>query len=132
MELHRCLPAIVEADEEFAHLLTLAFLKAGLSAGNIRYYPSGESALEELLAAGAIPPSAMLLDLDLPGISGLAVLERIRSRETLAAMPAFLFSVRNDSESITRAGTLGAKAYWLKPQGFSPIWRIVRGILESL
>jgi|SRR5579862_3296787 len=132
MELRHCLPMIVEDDDDFVHLLTLAFLKAGLPAGNIRCYPSGEQALADLLPADALRPSALLLDVDLPGMSGLSVLERVRSLETLRTLPAFILSGRDDPESIARAGTLGVRAYWVKPQGFSPLWRIVRGILESL
>lgn len=132
MDLHRCFPLVVEDDEDFTFLLTSAFLKAGLPARNLRCYPDGERALGELFTAGALRPSALFLDVDLPGMCGLSVLERVRSWGPLSGVPAFVLSGREDPWSLARATALGATAYFKKPFGFSELWKLVRGILESL
>jgi DNA-binding response OmpR family regulator len=132
MNYRRCFPLIVEDDDDFALLLGRAFLKAGVPDGNVRRYRDGERALAHLLSTDVLRPSAILLDLDLPGLSGLSVLERIRSCDRLAATPAFILSGRADPGCVGAARALGARGYWMKPHGNGELLEIVRVMLGSL
>lgn len=123
---------LVEDDDDFALLLRRAFLKAGVPDGNVRRCRDGESALGQLVSADVPRPSALLLDIELPGMTGLSVLEQIRACERLANLPAFILSGRDDGHFITAARVLGARGYWVKPHGHRTLLEIARGILGSL
>jgi DNA-binding response OmpR family regulator len=132
MNYRHCYPFIVEDDDNFALLLKRAFVKAGVPDGNIRRYRDGQAAMADLVAIDVIRPSALLLDLELPGMTGLAVLERIRACERLADLPAFFLSGRDDDHLVAAARALGARGYWVKPFRNGTILEIVQGILDSL
>src|SRR4029079_15643116 len=113
---HWCFPLVVEDDDDFALLLHHAFGKAGVPGGNVRRYPNGEAALVDLREANIVQPSLLTLDMELPGMSGLSVLERIRSYGSFVNLPAFFISGRTESSLISSAYALRAKGYWAKPQ----------------
>ena len=104
-------PFVVEDDDNFVLLLRRAFQKAGVPDGNVRRYSDGEGALADLLSIDVIRPSALLLDIELPGMTGLSVLERIRACERLAHVPAFILSGRAEGNFIAEARALGARGY---------------------
>lgn len=60
-------------------------------------------------------PSLVLLDLKLPGFTGLDLLKWIRGHATLHALRVILFSSSSLSNDRQRAEGLGANAYWIKP-----------------
>ena len=132
MNLENCFPLLVEDDDSFAMLVVRALRKAGVPEGNVRRYRDGERALAELLVASSVRPSVIILDLDLPGISGLVLLKRIRSWEPLATLPAFILSGRGEGEHVRRAYDLGARTYCVKPLGVHTLQSLIGGILSSL
>ena len=81
--------------------------------GGVEFVParSGEEGLE-LVAAER--PDLILLDLQLPGLDGLEVLERLNARET-AAIPVVVLSADAHGEQIAAAQELGARDYLVKP-----------------
>jgi CheY-like chemotaxis protein len=132
MNYRHIFPFVVEDDDDFALLLRHAFLKAGVPAGNIRRYRDGEAALADLISIDIIRPSALLLDLELPGMSGLSVLEQVRSYDRLAKIPAFFLTGREDGRCVAVAHALGARGYWVKPDSHGPLLEIVKGIVHGL
>jgi DNA-binding response OmpR family regulator len=132
MDRLHCFPALVEDDDNFALLLRRALRKAGVPDGNVRWYRDGEGALADLLSVDAVPPSVVLLDLDLPGISGLSVLAKIRSCGPLENLPAFILSGREDPAPISSATALRAGGYWVKPWSCRELQDIVESILGNL
>src|ERR1043165_9047766 len=122
-------PFVVEDDEDFAILLQRAFLKAGVPDGNVRRYRDGEGALADLLSVDALRPSVLLLDMELPGMTGLSVLEQVRACERLTHLPAFVLSGRDDGHMVRAAQTLGARGYWVKPHSPRELLEVVRGML---
>jgi DNA-binding response OmpR family regulator len=132
MNYRHCFPFVVEDDDDFALLLRHAFLKAGVPPGNIRRYRDGEGALAHLASIDVIRPSALVLDFELPGMTGLDVLERVRACERLVNLPAFVLSGRDDGDLVAAALALGARGYWVKPHGNGPLLEIVKGMLGSL
>lgn len=62
--------------------------------------------------------SAVLLDVQMPGMSGLEVLTTIRERWTAAALPVIMVTARDGSENIVQALELGASDYLTKPVDF--------------
>ena len=132
MNHRHCFPFLVEVDDGFAGMVQRALLNAGVPNGNIHRYRDGESALRALRSIDIVRPSAVLLDLDLPGMSGLSVLEKLRASERLEHLPAFVLSASADPENVASAYALRAGGYWLKPWSENEMLEIVQGILDCL
>jgi two-component system phosphate regulon response regulator PhoB len=66
----------------------------------------------------AAPPDLILLDMMLPGMSGLDFLARLRADSRFAPVPVIIVSIRSDLSYRRRAQELGITRYLLKP--FSP------------
>lgn len=94
--------------------------KAGL-ANPIVHAESGEQALEYLhgtgryAADGPQKPGIVLLDINLPGLNGGEVLERIRADERLKLVPVIMLTTSSDERDVQMAYRLGANSYVQKP-----------------
>ena len=73
-------------------------------------------------------PHAVLLDLGLPGLTGLELLRRVKADETLRHIPVIVLTASEDERHMREGQELGAHSYLLKPmspQDFSWIARSV-------
>ena len=66
-------------------------------------------------------PILVLLDVHVPGKSGLEVLTWLRKQPALDHVPAVVLSGSAESEDIDRAFELGAESYLVKPVGFDAL-----------
>jgi two-component system response regulator len=85
----------------------------------------GENALDWLFRRGehagrksGPPPRLILLDLKLPKVNGLEVLEQIRSDERTRSLPVVVFTSSLEESDIKSSYELGANAYVRKPVDF--------------
>ncbi len=120
-------PVLVEDDPDQAFLIVRAFQKAAVTTP----YPvlrSGEEAISFLSERRDRRdlPTLVILDVDLPGKSGLDVLTWIRAERGLFTLPIVMFSGSAYPESVNRAYELGANSYLVKPTGFSALVELVR------
>ena len=103
---------VVEDDPDIAALVCFDLERQGLPATKVA---DGEAALA---VVERDPPALVILDLILPGMSGLEVCRRIRSDATTAALPIVMLTARA-AEADTMLGLrAGADDYITKP--FSP------------
>jgi DNA-binding response OmpR family regulator len=72
----------------------------------------GESAI---VAIDAAPPSVVLLDVSMPGMSGLEVLRSIRERYGADRLPVIMVSARAETEDVVAGLSAGANDYVTKP-----------------
>jgi DNA-binding response OmpR family regulator len=72
---------------------------------------TGEDGLEK---AKTENPDLIFLDIRLPGINGLEVLEHLRQDEATAAIPVVILSNLDDEKTIDRGVSLGALEYVVK------------------
>jgi class 3 adenylate cyclase len=77
---------------------------------------SGEEALAFLRAS---PADVVLLDIVMPGMSGVEVLEELKADPSLREIPVIMISALDDYESVVRCIELGAEDYLPKP--FDPV-----------
>jgi two-component system response regulator len=82
----------------------------------------GQEALDYLLGseaelAGRLP-RVVFLDLKLPKISGLEVLQRLKSSERTRALPVVILSSSREESDVREAYRLGANSYVVKPVDF--------------
>ena len=73
------------------------------------------TAEEALLLVAQAPPRVILLDLQLPGMDGWALLKDLRERGCLARTSVVLFSAHVNPGELRRAGAEGASGYLTKP-----------------
>lgn len=83
----------------------------------------GNSALSYLLQEGDYQqkthPNLILLDLNLPGIHGLQILESIKNNDTLRMIPVIIFTTSDADLDVQKAYTLGANCFIQKPASLS-------------
>jgi CheY-like chemotaxis protein len=77
---------------------------------------------------GNEPPAVVLLDLNLPGKSGLDVLNWIRKQPRLASVPVLVFSCSNQVRDVERARALGATEYLVKPSSYFQLQELLQGL----
>jgi two-component system response regulator len=107
---------VVEDEPDYADLIRYALRKGGVSEDMVLVH-SGLEALEFLFGFGTwagrdplLPlPDLVLLDLDLPKLSGFEVLERLRNNHLTEKIPVVILSSSARKEDITRSNQLGAR-----------------------
>jgi CheY-like chemotaxis protein len=114
---------IVEDDPNDVEL-TLTALTDYKLANEVVIARDGQQALDYLYCQGEFStrstdnPAVMLLDLELPKIDGLEVLQQIKSDERLKMMPVVVLTSSNEEKDIVRGYSLGVNAYVVKPVDF--------------
>lgn len=121
---------IVDNDPGDEALIRRLFQQAG-HRPDIRGVRTADEALDYLArreawaAPGAAPrPQLLLLDLNLPGMPGLALLEILRKDPGLAALPIIVLTTSSDEEEVARSYALGANSFITKPgdlEGFRSV-----------
>jgi len=110
--------------------LTLRAFKRRKLVNPIDVAYDGEEALRHIEAweAGAAVPLVVLLDINLPRISGLQVLRRIKESPTLRAIPVVMLTTSADSGDISEAYRLGGNSYIVKPVDFDKFIEVAAAI----
>ena len=120
---------LVEDDDVHAYMVEGALTKARLANPVVRARNGDEAVayLEEVGNGGCSAlPALVLLDLELPGQSGLAVLETLVGLPgAAAACPAIMMSASSESASIARARELGVRSYLVKPVAFDALADVI-------
>ncbi len=126
---------LVEDEPADVELTLRAFARARLR-NPIRVARDGAEALELLLGLGAPPvdpaattgarrePALVLLDLKLPKVSGLEVLQRLKADEHARAIPVVVLTSSHQDRTIQECARLGAVNYILKPLDFEGLSRV--------
>lgn len=109
-------------DEE----LTLRALRKSKLTNDIAVARDGGEALEFLFCEGRYAdrdpshmPAVVLLDLKLPKLNGLDVLQRIRADERTKLIPVVILTSSSEDEDMINSYTSGANSYVRKPVAFS-------------
>lgn len=100
---------VVDDDQD---ILNLVQLRLGKEGHHVDVFGDGPAALAGL-RVGELPELAVL-DVSMPGMSGLELLDALRGRDGLAALPAVFLSARVLPEDIAAGEALGA-IYLTKP-----------------
>lgn len=101
---------IVDDDEEMIHAVQL-MLK--LLDCETRYFFSARPAAQTLLNGER--PDLIILDINMPGVSGIDFLEFLRHRNELKNIPVVMLSTEAADVMVDQAMALGADAYVTKP-----------------
>lgn len=124
---------LVEDDPLGVELALAAFEESSL-AGQVEVVSDGVEALEYLNRSGNFSrraegnPAVVLLDLKMPRMDGLQVLERVRAAGHLRTIPIVMLSSSREESDKRRSYELGANAYVVKPVDFEEFKSTVRRI----
>ncbi|MGQ0700795.1 MAG: response regulator [Panacagrimonas sp.] len=104
--------------------LTLSALEEYNLANEVVVARDGEEALDYLYCRGPFAtraqgnPAVMLLDLKLPKIDGLEVLQQVKSDENLKTIPVVVLTSSREERDMISSYKLGVNAYVVKPVDF--------------
>jgi CheY-like chemotaxis protein len=122
---------MVEDDEGHARLIEKSIRRAGVN-NEIVAFADGSSALTYLLGPdGSGETSAgrqlmILLDLNLPDMSGADILAKIKANVHLRRSPVVVLTTTDDAREIQRCYDLGANVYITKPVNYESFANAVR------
>ena len=131
------MPVLYAEDEENdALLLRLTFERAGI-ANAVEVVRDGQEAVDYLSGTGQYRdrekhplPCLVLLDLNLPRLSGMEVLRWVRGEARHEGLPVVVFSSSDQSSDREGAIGCGANEYIVKPVGLARMKEIVQGLKE--
>jgi len=110
--------------------LTLRALKMNHILNKVIVARDGSEALDFLFGTGDSPPidapELILLDINMPKISGLEVLERIRDNERTSLLPVVVLTTSDEDRDRIDSYRLGANSYISKPVEFEEFNKVVK------
>lgn len=121
---------LVEDGDKYGNQTVLA-LEASHIANELVGAKTGEQALEVLFGPGseaAVLPQVVLLDLDLPGMSGLEVLRRVRADARTRYLPVVVLTASKEEEDVLHSYSLGANGFVRKPLEFGKLVQAVKAL----
>lgn len=106
--------------------LTMRALKKNNILNEVVLASDGVEALDYLFGTGkfsqrdtSIPPQLILLDLKMPKVDGLEVLQRIRADERTKLLPVVILTTSSEDKDRIESYNLGANSYIRKPVDFN-------------
>ncbi|WP_046848362.1 response regulator [Hyphomicrobium sp. GJ21] len=122
---------MIEDDEGHARLIERNIRRAGVN-NEIMPFTNGTDALAYLFGAdGSGEASArrhllVLLDLNLPDMSGVSILEKIKANPHTKRTPVVVLTTTDDQREIQRCYDLGANVYITKPVDYENFAHAIR------
>jgi DNA-binding response OmpR family regulator len=104
--------------------LTLTALEEYNLANEVVVARNGEEALDYLFCRGEFAtrtgdnPAVMLLDLKLPKVDGLEVLQQVKASDKLSMIPVVVLTSSHEEKDMVASYKLGVNAYVVKPVDF--------------
>ena len=115
--------------------LTIFELTKFHMANNLFHVKDGEEALEWLFATGkyetrdaAHQPKIVLLDIQMPKLNGIEVLQTIRSDGRTKTTPVVMLTSSNLDPDIKKCYSMGANSYIVKPVDFDRFSEAIRNL----
>ena len=128
---HRSVSIImIEDDEGHARLIEKNIRRAGI-LNDIKHFTDGTSALDYLFNHAEGPalngPALVLLDLNLPDMSGTDILTKIKAEDSaVKRTPVVVLTTTDDKVEIQRCYDLGCNVYITKPVNYESFAQAIR------
>lgn len=111
-------PILLVEDNSDDEALTIRALRKANIANDIRVARDGAEALDMLFGSDKFFPSIVLLDLKLPKVGGIEVLQRIRNEESTRRLNVVVLTSSDEGSDIERTYDLHVNSYVRKPVNF--------------
>jgi DNA-binding response OmpR family regulator len=116
----------VDDDQEMLEAMDLMLKMIGYET---RFFMHARPAAEALLAGGK--PDAILLDINMPEVSGMDMLEFIRRRDSWEHLPIIMLSTEAADVTVDQAMALGADGYITKPVMIDELERKIKNAITK-
>lgn len=119
----------VEDDPDYAFVMEEALGEVNQNT-RLAIIEDGINAIKQLeeLAGERKKPKLILLDLNLPGLSGIDILKRIKEMPSMKHVPVILFSTSDNPKDVKASYEFGANAYVTKPDGYHNLMECIRSM----
>lgn len=134
--IHNSVEVLLVEDNIHDAELAIRELKKHHMANNLVHVKDGEEALDFLFGTGSFAglrdaqhlPKVVLLDIQMPKLNGMEVLEHIRKDVRTQAIPVVILTSSKESPDIKRCYDLGANSYIVKPVNFEGFADAIRNL----
>ncbi len=123
---------LVEDNADDEELTLMAFEQGGIT-NPVVVARDGVEALDYLFATGIYPdrppenlPILILLDLQLPRINGLEVLQRIKQTPRTQKIPVVILTTSNEQKDLVESYSLGCNSYIQKPVDYDRFLNVIQ------
>jgi len=129
---HRSVDILIVDDNDDDVLLAKTALEGAAGLSLLHVAKDGAEALEFLRRTGryanARRPGLVLLDVNMPGMSGFEVLEKMKADPALRAIPVVVLTVSCSEDEIEQAYSVGAASFVRKPVGLEHFRAVIKGL----
>ena len=116
--------------------LTIRELKKNKMANNLVHVKNGEEAMDFIFATGKyagerdiqFSPKIILLDIQMPKVNGIEVLEKIKADPRTRSVPVVILTSSKENPDIKRCYDLGANGYIVKPVNFEAFAQAIKNL----
>lgn len=116
--------------------LAIRELKKHHLTNNLFHVKDGEEAIEFIFALGRYagtrsvsnPPKLVLLDIQMPKVNGIEVLQRIKSEEITRSIPVVMLTSSKEDPDVKKSYALGANSYIVKPVNFEGFAEAIKNL----
>jgi CheY-like chemotaxis protein len=128
---------LAEDDEGHATLVSRTLRRAGVSAEAVRLR-DGQELLDYMYRRGAWTTRerhtalAILLDLNMPRLGGVEVLDRLKQDARLTHIPVFVLTTTDNPAELDRCYARGASACLVKPVDYGAFGELIRRLADFL
>jgi DNA-binding response OmpR family regulator len=116
---------MVDDDDEMRRALRKMFQLLGYE---VRDFSDGRVATRAMLSGEM--PEILFLDIQMPHVNGIQILEFVRSKEEWKHLPILMMTSESDEERVEQAIRLGADGYVFKPVSFDSLQMAIPTAIE--
>lgn len=120
-------------DNEDDYEATVRSLKKNHFVNPIDWCKNGQEALDYIFREGSYAddqeraePDLILLDLNMPGVDGRQVLQRLKKDPKKCSIPVVILTTSKDSKDVDKCYEIGASTYIQKPVNFEGLTEAIR------
>lgn len=114
--------------------ITIRALKKYNMANHLIHLKNGKEAIDFIFATGTyagtrdilFPPKVVLLDIQMPKMNGMEVLEKIKSDPRTKTMPVVMLTSSKEHPDIQKCYNLGVNSYIVKPVNFENFAEVLK------
>jgi len=121
---------VIEDNADDSFLLYRQLAKAQID-DHVTLIGNGKEALDFLLQL-SVPPLVIFLDLKLPGLNGIEVLERIRQEARFKTVPVIIMTGSDNPSDLEKCSNLGVTSYLSKPIGLTTFIKTVAHLFPKI
>lgn len=123
---------IAEDDEDDFLLIEEAFKEAGLTYG-LEWVKDGEELVDYLFAltrqggsSDHVEPALIILDLNMPKVSGFEALAQIKAHPTLRKIPVVILTTSQSEDDVLQGYDIGVNSFIQKPIRFESLVEVIQ------